>query len=335
VLQDTGAYGDTVNDPIDGEFNLDTYENSRNDPDGITAVDIPIGKAPMIKAVTYTGTNDKTISAADEAARNTALAAKYQSGEHFNQLGVDEVGSFAGAVDAPTVPGLATPIALSKTVQRVNFTWAPNATIIYIEKSLNGSSWGTPIEVTAGTFYKDFTGLTAATLYYYRARAWNSAGYSSYSAVVADTTRVSNGVEQALWSTFKTKMQADTYLSTYVTTWQFSREATIFPESAFPVFKAWIIDTAEDWKGVPKSKIVKPRVIIHALVKTATAVLLETEKLKADEYIKNALEADMTFAGGVTMNIVGDTIFSNKDDTTAEIFITCEILSSRFTAGAR
>jgi hypothetical protein len=337
-----------------------TFEAERNDPDLLTTAYLtPDAGTVKIRDIAYVGINDKIYSAGEEIARNYgANAGIISQGSSITQRGALINGTAEGGtvepnsfvdivsdgwwgggseVDAPTAPVIADVLPLSATGLRIYTSLTAGASRVHIERSLSATSGFVEVaQLTSGFYYDDILpALVSGREYFYRARAWNSAGYSSYSAVVADTTRVSNGVEQALWSTFKTKMQADTYLSTYVTTWQFSREATIFPESAFPVFKAWIIDTAEDWKGVPKSKIVKPRVIIHALVKTATAVLLETEKLKADEYIKNALEADMTFAGGVTMNIVGDTIFSNKDDTTAEIFITCEILSSRFTAGAR
>lgn len=271
-----------------------------------------------------------------EAGRNSGAAVGIiKFGETIKQINIDYLGAYGGSLVAPGAPALGTPEVLSDTSIRVFYGWPTTATKLYIERSTDGVTWGTAEEMTAGTYYKDVTGLTAGTAYVWRARAWNSTAYSSYCTTVTATTRTTNAIERTLWATFKTKMQADTYLAAYIQKWKFDKAGSILAESKCPVFKSWILDTSEDWKGIPKSKIVRCRIAIHGLVKVKDSVALETEKLKFDEYVKNAIEADMTFAGGVTMAIVGDTILNNLDDSTAEIGITCEILSKRFTAGQR
>jgi hypothetical protein len=248
--------------------------------------------------------------------------------------GVDYDGTYSG-ISAPAVPVLGTPLALSPTSIRVYFSWSTLAQKIYLERSADNVTWGAAVEMTSGVYQYDDTVPSAGVEYFYRARAWNSTGYSAYCTVVSATSRTTTAIEQTLWSTYKTKMQADSYLTSYIQKWKFDKAGAILAEGKFPVFKSWILDTSEDWKGIPKNKIVRCHVIIHGLVKVKDSTNLEAEKLKFDEYTKNALESDMTFAGGVTMNVVGDTIFSNLDDSTAEIFITAEILSNRFTAGQR
>ncbi len=280
------------------------------------------------------GTSDKIYSVVEEAARNTDMAAaKVELSYPYNTRGVARVGELSTGLDVPDAIEITSADGLSPTSIRVNVEWAANAASIEIYRAATiGGTYSLIATLTDGNYFDD-TVPTAATDYFYKARGVNATGNGTYGTIVMGHSRANNSVEQLLWSTFKTKMQADVTLAAYISKWKFNREANILSESKFPLLKAWIADTSEDWKGVPKSKIVRCRVVIHAIVKSGTDV--ETEKLKADEYIKNAVEADMTFAGGVTMNIVGDTIFRNLDDTTVEIFIEVEIMSNRFTAGER
>jgi hypothetical protein len=89
-------------------------------------------------------------------------------------------------IDAPS--GL-TSTALSSS--QINLSWVDNAsneTGFKIERSLNGSTWTQIATVTADvTTYSDY-GLTAATLYYYRVRAFNVIDNSSYSNTSSVTT---------------------------------------------------------------------------------------------------------------------------------------------------
>jgi hypothetical protein len=74
--------------------------------------------------------------------------------------------------------------------------------------------------------------------------------------------------------------------------------------------------------------------MIHFLVKAATTDLAEVEKLKADEMIRNAIEYDLQFDDGTTLNIVTETDFINLDDTRIQGALGVELVSKRFTAGA-
>jgi hypothetical protein len=335
IVQKGTTYNGTVIEESHTAADLDkptANHVTENDTTGLVDGLIPLSDVMPASG----GTSDKLYSAAQEIARNSGASVSIiKQGETVKQINIDYLGTYSESLAAPGASALGTPEVLSNTSIRVFYGWPTTATKLYLERSTDGATWGTAVEMTAGTYYTDVTGLTAGIAYYWRARAWNSTGYSAYSTSVTATTRTTNQTEQALWATFKTKMQADTYLASYIQKWKFDKAGLILSESKTPVFKAWILDTSEDWKGIPKSKIVRCRVIIHGLVKVANSVNLETEKLKFDEYVKNAIEADMTLAGGVTMCVVGDTIFSNLDDSTAEIAITCEVLSSRFTAGAR
>lgn len=255
-------------------------------------------------------------------------------------LSDDSVVSFIGFLyistgGALTVPAKITGVtvtALSSTSQRVAWNMA--------DPALGGPAAKYKIKrdgVELPGFYYDLkgdiTGLTADTEYAYQVAGVNDAGTGEYSDAVTGSTLALQGIEHALWTTYKTKMQENAVLSNYVQKWKFNREANILSESKFPVFKSWIADINDEWKGVPKSKIAKIRVIIHTLVKSGSDV--EGEKLRMDEYVRNAIEADMTFAGGVTMNILGPTIFTNLSDDVVQGFLEVEVLSNRFTAGSR
>jgi mono/diheme cytochrome c family protein len=91
----------------------------------------------------------------------------------------------------PAAPGNLSATAASST--QVNLTWADNSnneTGFRIQRATNSgfSSGVTSIDVGAGVTSYSNTGLTASTTYYYRVRAYNSVGNSSYSSAVSVTT---------------------------------------------------------------------------------------------------------------------------------------------------
>ncbi len=93
--------------------------------------------------------------------------------------------TFLPVPDAPT-----NLVATAASSTQINLTWADvtNETGYLIERSLDNSTWtqvGTAVK--NATNYSD-TGLTAATLYYYRIRATNSTGNGAYSAVASTST---------------------------------------------------------------------------------------------------------------------------------------------------
>lgn len=94
-----------------------------------------------------------------------------------------------GGGSAPVAPsGLA---ATAISAGSIDLAWTDNSgneSGFRIERSLDGSTW-TEIAVTAaGVVSYSNTGLSAATLYYYRVRGYNSAGNSAYTSTASATT---------------------------------------------------------------------------------------------------------------------------------------------------
>lgn len=110
-------------------------------------------------------------------------------------LGADEYASGGGSVTAPAAPTAlaATPSSTSQ----INLSWVDNSsneTGFIIERSTTSGSGYAQIATVGGnvTNYAS-TGLTAASTYYYRVKATNSAGDSGYSNVANATTTSSGG----------------------------------------------------------------------------------------------------------------------------------------------
>lgn len=128
---------------------------------------------------------------------NTGLAAAtvyYYRVVAFNTAGDSGHSNVASAATqaAATVP--ANPSGLTVTTvsqSQLNLSWLDNAnneTGYRVERSLDGGSFSVVSTLSAGsTSYSD-SGLTAATLYYYRVVAFNTAGNSSYSNVASAAT---------------------------------------------------------------------------------------------------------------------------------------------------
>src|SRR5439155_15411822 len=78
---------------------------------------------------------------------------------------------------------------------QINLSWADNSsneTGFKIERSINGSTFAQIGTVGANATAYASTGLAASTKYYYRVRAYNSGGNSSYSSTVSATTKASS-----------------------------------------------------------------------------------------------------------------------------------------------
>lgn len=89
-------------------------------------------------------------------------------------------------------PALAAPAGLTASavdVSRINLTWAASAgaNSYKVQRSPDGSTGWTQVGTSSGTAFTD-SGLTAATTYFYRVLAGNSAGDSAPSAVASAKT---------------------------------------------------------------------------------------------------------------------------------------------------
>jgi hypothetical protein len=97
----------------------------------------------------------------------------------------------AGGTTAPTAPSNLTATAASSS--QINLAWTDNAsneTGFYVERSTASASGFSQIaSLGANTTSYQSTGLAASTRYYYRVRAYNSAGNSAYSNTANATTQ--------------------------------------------------------------------------------------------------------------------------------------------------
>ena len=104
---------------------------------------------------------------------------------------VDTVSAWRDSVSV-TIP--ADPTGLSATAvshEAIDLAWTDNAndeTGFFVERSLDSSSWSQIATLGANVTAFSDDGLDPITLYYYRVRAYNSAGNSGYSNEANDTT---------------------------------------------------------------------------------------------------------------------------------------------------
>lgn len=125
----------------------------------------------------------------------TANTTYYYTVRAYGTLGD---GPYSNTANATTLPNAPTaPSGLSATAigqSQINLAWTDNSsneTGFKIERSPDGSTDWTQIGTAAAnaTSYND-TGLSAATTYYYRMRAYNTGGNSSYTSTASATTTV-------------------------------------------------------------------------------------------------------------------------------------------------
>ncbi|WP_051398114.1 fibronectin type III domain-containing protein [Runella limosa] len=114
-------------------------------------------------------------------AKNSAGASSYTN--------VADATTQAPPVTIPRPPSSLTATATSSS--QINLAWTDNAsdeTGFEIERSTDGTNFAKIVDVGANTTSYSNTGLSASTRYWYRVRAKNSAGASSYTNVSDATT---------------------------------------------------------------------------------------------------------------------------------------------------
>jgi hypothetical protein len=142
----------------------------------------------------------------------------WYTNEYYSSSGTNwqtRMGSFKydTATTPPDAPSGLT--ATSTVCTSVTLTWTDNAddeSQFNIERSPDGTTYTQIGTVSANvTTYSDTT-VAAQTTYYYRVRAYNSAGYSSYSNVASVTTPQCTGSAPAA-PTLLTPTRGQTYLT--------------------------------------------------------------------------------------------------------------------------
>jgi titin len=143
-------------------------------------------------------TEIQTVSSGVTSFQNSGLTQGtlyYYRVRAYNSLGNS---GYSNVVSATTLPSLpTTPSTLVATVissQQIDLTWTDNSsneTGFRIERSNDGVSYTEIQTVSAGVTSFQNTGLTPNTQYFYRVRAYNAAGNSTYSNIVNATTLVS------------------------------------------------------------------------------------------------------------------------------------------------
>lgn len=138
-----------------------------------------------------------TVGASVTSLSDTGLASStkyYYRVRAYNNGGNSAYTTVAsGTTAAPPTPPAA-PVSLALTVKsssQINLAWtdkSTNETGFKIERSGDGVNFTQIGTVGAGIVSYSNTGLTTKTKYYYRVRAYNSGGDSSYTSIVSATT---------------------------------------------------------------------------------------------------------------------------------------------------
>ncbi len=117
------------------------------------------------------------------------------TGQRGNKTAWSVIGyAVAGSVPVPTAPSGLTATVISTT--QINLSWTDNSSNeagFKIERKIGSGSFSQIDTVVADVKTYNNTGLTAATAYSYRVRAYNGSGDSTYSNIVNANTTTTDG----------------------------------------------------------------------------------------------------------------------------------------------
>jgi len=146
----------------------------------------PDGKLRLTKAAAY-------VESDPDGKLRLTKAAAYVERTQDNKLRITQAAAFVEYLVSfaapPTAPSSLTATAASDTL--IDLDWTDNAsdeTGFKIERSPDGAAWSQIATVGANVTGYSNTGLTPATLYYYRVRAYNDEGDSAYGNTASATT---------------------------------------------------------------------------------------------------------------------------------------------------
>jgi hypothetical protein len=139
-----------------------------------------------------------TVGANVKAYSNTGLTASkkyYYRVRAYNAAGNSSASNIASATTSAATTKPTAPSSLTLSVassSQINLTWNDNSgneSGFRIERSTDGTTFTQIAQNAAGDRTYSATGLTASKKYYFRVRAYNSAGSSAYSNTASATTK--------------------------------------------------------------------------------------------------------------------------------------------------
>ena len=138
-----------------------------------------------------------TVGANVTSYANTGLTAATQYSYRVRAYNGTGTSSYAGPTSVTTLAAGVSPasptnlMATAASTSRINLSWTDNANNesgFRIERSPDGTAFAEIATVGANATSYANTGLTAATQYWYRIRAYNTTGTSSYAGPISATT---------------------------------------------------------------------------------------------------------------------------------------------------
>ena len=205
------ASGDTFTAPPETPVSLTATSDGSASQIFLSWTDIPSAKTGFRVERSLTGSGDWTLVSSPASnvtvftdTNLTALTSYYYRVYAVNGQSTSGYSNVSSSTTGDLASNAPSGLALSATnPDRVSLTWMDNSDnekYFQIERSLDNATWVPIASVNAGvTGFMD-SGLTAATLYYYRVRAVNDIGSSAY--IVASITTAATAPNLMVNGTF-------------------------------------------------------------------------------------------------------------------------------------